>query len=154
MVKSWPCQGGHEEPKFSALSEGTVSPLVPRGSPKSGWCCELLLEQEIQTFPIPSLTHPWGQPPMFTVPLMPVPFSTNLVSPAAISSRPATKELFGSGYFLQETLLSNSFLALIALEQHQDVISVLFSCVLWKMTIKCHFSKITCEFSAWKLYIL
>lgn len=68
---------------------------------------------------------------------MPVPFSTDLVSPAAISLQGLQPtSCLGVAAFCREAFLSNSFLALIALEQHQDVI-VLFSHVLWKMTTKC-----------------
>lgn len=42
-------------PSLQHCSKGTVSPLVPRGSPRWGCCCELMVEQEIQTREGPSL---------------------------------------------------------------------------------------------------
>lgn len=116
-------------PSFQHCSEGTGSPLVPRGSPRG-----MMLWGAVragnpnQGRPIPSLTHPWASPQRLqSVPRMPVPFSTNLVSPAAISlQRLQPTSSLGVAIFCRENLLSHSFLPLIALEQHQDVIMFSF----------------------------
>lgn len=68
-------------PSLQHCSESTASPLMPRGSPRWGCCCELLLEQEIQTregSSLLQLIHEASPTRLQCVPLMPAPFSTNL----------------------------------------------------------------------------